>query len=837
MQQFDSRTLPGSLQWRLTARGQNNEQPMTDLPPGDHDSDARSARYERALSGSHDGFWERNLRTNQSWYSASFRALFAFDAGELPDDRAAVDARIHRDDIGLFCAACDEAIRTLRPFAYQLRFLDKHGRWRWVRGRGRVWAGADGKAEIIAGAVTDSTDERQTLTELATMSERLEFAVQATGAGMFDRMIEDEQMLHVSDRLWALLGYAPGELPARRSTFIELVHPDDRERYLRDAQQAMATLGRLSAVGRMRCKSGEYRWFRQDAQLHRLPDGRARITGVLADVHEQVLAREGLERRRQQLEAAVAERTASLTAALEQAEARRHEADRANAAKSCFLAHMSHEIRTPLNGLLGMTELALRVAEVPAQRRYLQIALQSGQALLQVINDVLEVSRVESGATAPADAPFDLADALAEVLRSVIPQARAKGLWWRYDWIGERSWVRGDAARVRQIVTNLLGNAAKFTDHGHITLSTEIAEADGRCVATVQVEDSGPGLDAELAARAFEAFVQGDASLTRRHGGTGLGLPIARGLARELGGDITLCSAPGQGSTFTLTLPLAVADDPEPLPAAPPGHVWLLHADSAHAAWMERRLARIGWRSSKLPGIEAAIAQARGAAPQALPQRVLVAASVLTPKADLFALRAALPGTPITLLIRPDWHDPPHERGARALGMTLAVAPFTPRDLALLTGAGSEPAARHEGAPTAPATTAAAPPGHVLLVEDNPVNRLIGVEILKTLGLHVKTADDGEAALAACATQPPALVLMDLQMPVMDGLETTRRLRSLQGDGRLPQFPIVALTAHAMDGDREQALAAGIDAYLTKPILIDALRGELARWLPMSSLG
>jgi PAS domain S-box-containing protein len=776
------------------------------------------ARLQRALNGSRDGYWERNLRTGESWYSDSFRALFGFGADELPNDRDVVNARMHRDDIGAFQAAYDEAIRTLQPFAYTLRYRDKHERWRWVRGRGDVWAGADGAAEIIAGAISDVTGEREALFELARTRERLEIAVGATDAGLFDRMLDDDTMVHVSDKLWSILGYAPGELPARRSLFIELLHADDRDGYLRAAQLAFETLSRLSYVARMRCKSGEYRWFRQDAQLHRLADGRRRITGVLVDVHAQMLAR-------QQLERAVAERTASLEAALGEAETRRREADRANAAKSRFLAHMSHEIRTPLNGVLGLTELALRVAESPPQRRYLEVALQSGQTLLQVITDVLEVSRVESGTLEPADEPFDLADALAEVLRGVMPTVRNKGLSWRFDWIGARTWVRGDAARVRQIVTNLVGNAAKFTERGHIELVTRLDEpVDGRCRARISVADSGPGLDAERAARVFDAFVQGDDSLTRRHGGTGLGLAIARGLARALGGDIALCSEPGRGSTFTLELAFGAADDPMPLPrsADAPGDAWVLYEQPELARWMERRLGRLGWRCTALPGIAAATARAASAP---APRLVLVGEPSLTPQADLHALRAALPQARIALIIRPHWHDPRHERDALALDMTLAVAPLTPRDLALL-------GAPHAAPAPAAATLAGPGDGHVLLVEDNPVNRQIGVAVLEALGVAVHTADDGAAALTECTARAPALVLMDLQMPVMDGLEATRRLRALQSDGRLPNFPIVALTAHALDSDREQALACGIDAYLTKPILLATLRTELSRWLP-----
>jgi CheY-like chemotaxis protein/nitrogen-specific signal transduction histidine kinase len=523
----------------------------------------------------------------------------------------------------------------------------------------------------------------------------------------------------------------------------------------------------------------------------------------------------------------VAERTARLEAALIEAEQGRAEADRATAAKSSFLAHMIHEIRTPLNGVLGLTELALRVADAPPRRRDRDLALQSGQTLLRVIDDVLEVSRLEAGALRLADEPFDLSDTLAEAVRSVWPVAQVQALSWRYDWLGERTWVRGDAARVRQIAVNLIGNAAKFTERGLISVVTHIDDGpDGRCQVKIDVTDTGPGIAQEQLGTLFDAFVQGDPSLVRRHGGTGLGLTISRALARAMGGDLMVASTLGEGSTFTLRLNMVAAPDPRPLSDPAPGLGWFVNPSAEVAEWLARRFVRMGWQTACQFSFEACLAEAGKLSGQP-PQLVILAATMLTAHSDLEGLRERLPGTSIALLIRPDWHESAIESRALALGMTLQVAPLTPRDLKLLAATGLPAVAE----PTAGAA-AASHAGHVLLVEDNPINRLIGEEFLRALGVEARTANDGEQALAACAAEPPLLVLMDIQMPVMDGLEATRRMRALQREGALPAFPIVALTAHAMGGDLEQASAAGMDACVTKPILLDSLREALAKWLP-----
>ena len=629
-----------------------------------------------------------------------------------------------------------------------------------------------------------------------------------------------------SDRFGGVLGFAPGELPADLTAFTARIHPDDLPLWRHAWQAATAQGAPILLQLRVLDHDGAWRWFGIQGRGWPGADERtAIVSGALVDIHDQRVSQQALERQ-------VAERTARLAQAVDDAERGRADAQHARQAQARFLAHMSHELRTPLAGVLGLLDLASRVAVDNAQRRYLEVAMQSGRALQRTIDQLLELTRLRDGELPLAREPFDIAESVAEVLRGVMPGVRSRGLSVRYDWLGEPTWVLGDEPRLRQIVSNLVGNAAKFTVQGHIAVLATLAphpnQGDQR-VLSLRVEDTGPGLEPEHAVRVFDDFVQADASLSRAHGGTGLGLSIARDLARRMGGDITLVSVPGEGCSFTLSLSLPAAPEPHPLPDPAPGTAWLLYRQPEIGAWLQRRLERLGWQALVVPGVADAITQAAVAPPGGLPDLVVIAEHVLDAAADLDALRRALPQARVSLLIRPDWDQPRLEQQAVALGMDFSVMPLTPRDLRLLTTRGATQAGP---AAARPEPAAAAGSGHVLVVEDNAVNRLIAQEFLRTLGIPTRTAEDGEQALAACSGTPPRLVLMDLQMPVMDGLAATRALRERQARGELPPFPIVALTAHAMSTDAQACRDAGMVGYLTKPLLLESLRTELARWWP-----
>jgi two-component system sensor histidine kinase/response regulator len=752
--------------------------------------------------------------------------MFGLTHSALPDDRDAVNARIHPDDLAPFLARYDEAMATRGGFTYELRYLDAAEQWRWIRGRGRVWADALGRPEFITGAVSDMHAEKSAQQALLALGRRFERAIDASAEGLFERVVNEPGM-YMSDRYLELTGDSRASAPTEPEQLVKRLHPEDVARYRSIVGQAMRSGQRWELDYRFRHASGEYRWYRQRGRAERGADGRITVTGMLADVHEQTLQRQEVERTRAQLEALVAERTERLQTALALARHRQREAERADAAKSRFVAHMSHEIRTPLNGVLGMLEVAQRGAVRTEQQRYLETARRAGDTLLQTINGVLDFSRIEAGRIELRPAPLDLAQIIVETMRSVMPMVRNVPVVPMFDWTGPEPLVLADEVAIRQILSNLIGNAAKFTREGSITVTAHATDAGpGLLDLVLAVQDTGPGIPPARRARIFEAFEQGDDSLAREHGGTGLGLAIARALARAMDGDITLDAPAEGGSRFTLRLrlrskssPLAAAPDPAPRLA------WLVAMTALGGPWLSRRMQRLGWRV-RLMDTPAAL-QGALQSRRERPDLVLLSEHGQKPAIDLAALRRALPGVPIDLVIRPDWHEPEREDRARALQIGTVLTPLAPKDVVAL-------GRRAPVAGTGRALSAAAawPAGvEVLLVEDNPVNQLIGQEFLQALGLPVRTVDDGQQALDACLERPPSLVLMDLQMPGMDGLEAARRLRELQAARQWPGAPIIALTAHAADSDRHACLAAGMNDMLTKPLALDTLRQTLQKFL------
>ncbi len=820
-------------------------------------------RAQRQSLASDAVAWEQQLATGHWWCAPGLQQLLGWCADiELDTDSGAFDAsgpptspsdlphapsddspflRCPPEDRVRIEDACTEALRQHAGFTLDVRLQHADGEARWWRCSARVLLDARGRPDYLAGVLREVHAEKLTQLRLEAAAARIDRAVEASSEAHFERTAGVDDFF-VSDRICTLLGYPRGTPAPAREVYFSWVHPDDRAQLQAQLTTASSGPGGWESSYRLRHRDGSFRWFRARGRSEFDGRGRLRMTGMLIDTHEHTVARLDIDQQRQHLEALIDERTARLESALAEAERQREHAERANEAKSTFLAHMSHEIRTPLNGVLGLNELALRDATSTHQKRYLKLALQSGRNLLGIINDVLDFSRLSAGALPPVEEPFDLCDALTETMRAIMPSVRAKGLGLTYDHIGHISRVVGDSQRVQQIVTNLLSNAVKYTEQGHVELVTHMDDTGaGRCVARIVVRDTGGGMSAEVAARIFQPFVQGDDSLARRHGGTGLGLSIARGLAQSAGGTLSLDTAPGRGSSFTLELPLRVQPGVQPgagLP--PPGHAWLVHTRTAPAQSLQRRLHRLGWGCDVVAELEALIDRAQHA--NHLPNLVLVAGSALDQTTDLTSLRHALPHTHIALLVRPDWNEPPLEAAARLARMPLVFAPVTPTALLdLLTSVSTAVDAAASGFSALSAfngisglggLAADAPPAaDVLVVEDNPVNQVIVCEMISVLGLRSRLAEDGGAAITACRDRAPALVLMDLQMPGVDGLEATRQLRALQQRGVLPTFPIIALTAHATPQDRELCMAAGMAGYLTKPVALVELRNELARWL------
>jgi PAS domain S-box-containing protein len=522
----------------------------------------------------------------------------------------------------------------------------------------------------------------------------------------------------------------------------------------------------------------------------------------------------------------------------ELAEARRT-ADAANVAKSVFLANMSHEIRTPLSAILGLTHLLQGDAPTPAQVLRLQGISQSATHLLQVIDDILDLSKIEAGRIVLEDLPFSLDALLQRSAAMVAAESRKRGLDLAIAREPIPDALRGDPTRLSQAIVNLLTNAVKFTDHGSVSLRCRaLAQSGSRLRLRIEVEDTGIGIAADRQAILFDAFSQADSSTTRRFGGTGLGLAITRRIAGLMDGDVGLDSVEGLGSRFWFTAWLGV-DDVQPVVPAPNPRlagrpVLLLAPPSATGAAVEDALRALGM----VPSVARSLEQgARGMADER-PEVVLVDGALPdlpemaehAGQVDASALQASLGGLPLVLLV----DDPAalHD-DAPAVRVVALGKPVTP---SLLAGALEQvlddraPAAM----PRAPAHVTAltlrrAHEGaRVLLAEDNPVNREVSTALLEVAGLQVQAANDGAQALARARDGGYDLILMDMQMPVMDGLQAARAIRALPGGGAIP---IIAMTANAFEDDRRACLEAGMNDYLSKPVEPQQLYATLLRWL------
>ncbi len=500
-----------------------------------------------------------------------------------------------------------------------------------------------------------------------------------------------EQKLWLSPRWKAQLGYGSDELPDTSGSWSALVHPEDRDRVaekFRDFLEDRVTIFEL--VQRFRHKLGhDVHILTRGIKMTDEEGKVVRVVGVHTDVTELVNVQEELRHQ-----------AASLAGLARGLEEQRRAADAANAAKSQFLATMSHEIRTPMNGIVGMLSLMLDTVLDRDQRRWTTGALDSAETLLTIINDILDLSKLDAGKTEVEILDFDAAALIDGVAALLQVRANAKGITLRTEIAADiPGRLRSDPTRLRQILFNVVGNAVKFTEKGGVTVRASVTAVRGdSCELRVDVVDTGIGITAEQMTDLFEPFHQGDSGMARRFGGTGLGLAIVRRLVRLLGGSVSVHSEPGAGSTFTILLPCGIA-------AAAPGY------------------------------------------------------STRT-----------LPPQPFR-----------HQRNL-----------------------------------------------NLLVAEDNAINRELAIQMLARLGLEAATVNNGHEAISAAAKGGFDLILMDIQMPELDGLAAVAAIRMLPGTAA--HVPIVAVTANAMLGDRERYLAAGFDDYLAKPLRLEQLSQVIARW-------
>ena len=812
--------------------------PMTRRAQGQQAELRRSEeRLQLAVAGSNDALFDYDPARRALFLSDVFRRWFGGEGGTGAHVRVDIDnvmSRIHPAHATRVYRALQACSESGRPFDEEFQIAKPDGSYLWLQLRGRGVAQEDHFR--ISGFASNISRRKLAETLMQDSVERL--------GAVLDNIAEGIVTLDAHGRLCTvnaaarqMFGEDVDDLVGRSlSSLIDSEAGADWAA-LADRQPREGRLVRAAGAECAAAFPVEYAVSTMDIRSDE------RFIVVIRDVSERKQAED-------RLRAAIAESEA------------------ATRAKDEFLATMSHEIRTPMNGVLGMTQLLMDMDLTPQQRETAQLIRNSGESLLTIINDILDFSRAGSGRLKVDAAPFDLRLAIRDVVDLLGRRRNPVDIYIDYP-LELPSRLVGDHGRVRQVLMNLVGNALKFTERGHVLVSVsgEVVDPDGagdaRLRLQIAVEDTGPGIDPAAQSQLFEPFTQADASTTRRFGGTGLGLAISRRLVELMGGEIGLQSTPGEGSTFRFSLELPCADG-APAPALPGTlsgrRILLVDDNDPGRDMLAGYLRQAGMLVTTAGSGPAALAELEhGTFDMALIDDQMPDMDGLL-LCELIRIDDAWSGMKLVLMCAADFRGVDESRAVdrcivrpvmpdqllQDLAMSLDAAPAAgvarrqPRAGAAAGGSGSGTQEAPGPRPVPDSGRLPARPGggarRVLLAEDNAINQKVAVRMLEKLGYRIDVAADGEEAVDMWRHFDYDAVVMDCQMPRIDGLEASRRIRALEREQGRDRTPIIAMTANAMHQDRSDCLAAGMDDYLAKPVRQDDLAATLGRWLPAESI-
>jgi PAS domain S-box-containing protein len=804
-------------------------------------------RYKDLVDSIHGIVWEADAVTTQfTFISRQAEAILGYPVEQWLSSPTFWVDHIHPDDRNWVPQYCLEEVRKHRGHTFEYRMVAADGRTVWIQDLVSVLI-ENGQVTKLRGILEDITARKEAEDRLRASETQHRLTLEIATDGLWNWDLTTWQAYY-SPSWIRLLGLEQQEIPLNNiSDWKTRVHPDDRpwvEQALNDHLEGK-TAGYI-VEHRVRHRSGEWKWFAMRGKVTRWNDAGqpASMMGAMTDITERRLA-----------DAALAQAAQELGRKNHELEEARDKAIDAAKIKSEFLATMSHEIRTPMNGIIGMTGLLLDTALSDEQREYADIVRRSGEHLLDIINDILDFSKIEAGKLDLEHLDFDVRATVEDTVALVAERAYAKGLELaclvKSD-VPTR--IHGDPGRLRQVLVNLLANAIKFTERGDVVLTVSLASDDAAggsegLLMKFEVTDSGIGLTPEQQAKLFQPFIQADGSTTRKFGGTGLGLAICKKLVELMDGQIGVDSTAGTGSTFWFTVRcVACTGDvrqASPIPAILQGSRTLIVDDhSMSRKTLEYQLRAKGLAYESAEGGAQALDLLRSASKRGEPFDLAILDLQMPDMNGLELARRIKAESPLsstrlillTSLGRRGDAKAAHDVGIAAY-LTKPIRQSQLYKCLSLVLASSSSAASDVAQSPAPLITRhslseaqAQSRGRILVVEDNPINQKVVVKMIELLGCRVDVAGDGREAVEALERIPYALVFMDCHMPVMDGFQATHAIRRREGGGR--RTPIIALTANAMQEDRQRCLEAGMDDFLSKPVASKALAETLNRWMP-----